>query len=205
MKRFILFILCSAMFSFAFCSCNNTQNQPKNPTENVTVKSHSINESLNKDYYDVNKKAEEIFNIINEKNAEKLKALFSADVKNTVSDLDEQIQILFDYIDEPIIDYDEGLDGGGSHTDKGEVLEKDLSTTIVFYTESKDYYLWMTYNLADENDDKVGLDYICFADKEEEDRRLNEMIDNPDYERPEDDGYHQGVICYSSDGSILKN
>ena len=199
------------------CSCSKEQNTANSFTQNnqsqiemqkaaeaKTVKSHSINRNLNKDYYDVNKKAEEIFNIINERNGDKLKALFSSNVKNAVPELDEQIRILFDYIDEPIIDYDEGLDSGESHVDKGEVLEKDLSTLIVFQTDSKSYYMWLSWYLVDENKDNIGLDYIAFADKAEEDSRINEMTDNPYYEHSEDDGYHKGVICYAADGSILR-
>lgn len=221
--KYLVFIEVIIMIML-FCSCkDNTKNHQQIDSDNVnitcetdsqapeqkenkysepvTVKPHNISRLVNRDEYLINKKAEDVFNAINAKDNKKMVDMFSSQIKSNVSDLDEQITTLFKFIGEPIVDYDEGIAGGGEHTDYGQIIEKDLNTVIYFKTSNNDeYMLWINYIYKDEDKGKEGIEYIVVCKKEDDDYFTDESIKTGEDIRPWSNDVLQGVLCYVRTG-----
>ena len=221
--KYLVFIEVIIMIML-FCSCkDNTKNHQQIDSDNVnitcetdsqapeqketkysepvTVKPHNISRLVNRDEYLINKKSEDVFNAINAKDNKKMVDMFSSQIKSNVSDLDEQITTLFKFIGEPIIDYAEGIAGGGEHTDYGQIIEKDLNTVIYFKTSNNyEYMLWINYIYKDEDKGKEGIEYIVVCKKEDDDYFTDESIKTGEDIRPWSNDVLQGVLCYVRTG-----
>lgn len=176
---------------------NNVSEEEKY-VEPVTVKPHNIIKWLDGgDTYNFNKKAETVFNLINSKDSTGLEDLFSQTTKSETPALKEQIDKLMNYFNEPIVDYEEGFPGGGSHIDGGEVLEKDFFGEIIFYTESTEYRLWLDFTLNDsENNENIGLECIFITTKEAWESSIERSNADSSYKAPWDGFIHKGVIVF---------
>ena len=221
MKRRVLLAINIIFLCILFTSCQNSSDynegttfgangnsvisssswvseEEKNQVEPVTVKPHKIVKWLDGgDTYNFNKKAEEVFNLINSGNSTGLEKMFSQTTKSEVPALKEQIDKLMNYFDNPIVDYEEGVPGGGSHIDGGEVLEKDFFGEIIFYTESTEYRLWLDFTLKDsENNENVGLECIFITTKEAWESSIERSNADSSYKAPWDGFIHIGVLLF---------
>ncbi len=179
-------------------SSSRVSEKGKNQVEPVTVKPHKITKWLDGgDVYNFNKKAEEVFNLINSGNSTGLEKMFSQTTKSEVPALKEQIDKLMNYFDNPIVDYEEGVPGGGSHIDSGVVLEKDFFGDIIFFTESTEYRLSLDFTFADsENKDNIGLSCIFITTKEKWEDSVEKSHSDSFYKAPWDGIEHKGVLLF---------
>ena len=179
-------------------SSNRTSAEGKKHVEPITVKPHKIVKWLDGgDVYNFNKKAEEVFNLINSGNSTGLEKMFSQTTKSEVPTLKEQIDKLMNYFDKPIVDYEEGVPGGGSHIDNGVVLEKDFFGNIIFFTESTEYRLSLDFTFEDsENKDNIGLNCIFITTKEKWEDSVEKSHLDSFYKAPWDGIEHKGVLLF---------
>lgn len=168
--------------------------------EPVTVKNHRISRLLNGySYWYTNTNAEKILNIINRRDREKLKSLISKSSRSE-SDIEKQMDILFEYIDGDFIDYEEGLPGEDNYVSYGETLRQSFSVVVVAKTEKTEYNLAINYVLKDdESKDNIGVEYICVTKKELSDY----FFDNYDYQDQPKFPDEGGIWCMEKDGVIM--
>lgn len=135
--------------------------------EGVTVKKHNIPRLINGySYWYVNTNAEKILNIINRRDREELKNLISKSSQSE-SDIEKQMDILFEYIDGDFIDYEEGLPGEDNYVSYGETLRQSFSVVVLAKTDKSEYYVAINFFLKDEDKkDNVGIEYIIVTKKE---------------------------------------
>lgn len=131
-------------------------------TEVITVKEHRIRKFLNHSYWYANKNAEKILNLINAKDHNALKNLFSQTVINE-GNIDKQIDVLFDYVDGAFVDYEENSPGGSKYNSYGETIELSYDVEITAKTSNYEYSVIINFILADkENEENVGIENIQF-------------------------------------------
>lgn len=180
-------------------SGNITVSEADSEREPVTVKNHRISRLLNGySYWYTNTNAEKILNIINRRDREELKSLISKSSRSE-SDIEKQMDILFEYIDGDFIDYEEGLPGEDNYVSYGETLRQSFSVVVVAKTEKTEYNLDINYVLKDdESEDNIGVEYICVTKKELSDY----FFDNYDYQDQPKFPDEGGIWCMEKDGVI---
>lgn len=127
-------------------------------------------------YLYANSHAEEIFNLINARDKDALMQMFSPYKRSINSErFSWEIDVLFKYIDEAILDYDEDRYPitSSEHYSYGECLETVISADITAHTESTDYFFHISYTLADEDEEAIGLSWISVSSKEVDDFKTN--------------------------------
>lgn len=179
---------------------NITVSEADSEREPVTVKNHRILRLLNGySYWYTNTNAEKILNIINRRDREELKNLISKSSRSE-SDIEKQMDILFEYIDGDFIDYEEGLPGEDNYVSYGETLRQSFSVVVVAKTEKTEYNLDINYVLKDdESEDNIGVEYICVTKKELSDY----FFDNYDYQDQPKFPDEGGIWCMEKDGVIM--
>ena len=128
-------------------------------------------------YLYANSHAEEIFNLINSRDKDALMQMFSPYKRTKDSErFSWEVDVLFKYIDEAILDYDEDRHPitSSEHYSYGECLETVISADITAHTESTEYLFHISYTLADEDEEKIGLAWISVTTKEIDDYWTNE-------------------------------
>ena len=135
--------------------------------EGVTVKKHNIPRLINGySYWYVNTNAEKILNIINRRDREELRNLISKSSQSE-SDIEKQMDILFEYIDGDFIDYEEGLPGEDNYVSYGETLRQSFSVVVLAETEKTEYNVCINFVLKDnKNEDNMGITFIDVTKKE---------------------------------------
>lgn len=127
-------------------------------------------------YLYANSHAEEIFNLINARDKDALMQMFSPYQRSINSErFSWEIDVLFKYIGEAILDYDEDRYPitSSEHYSYGECLETVISADITAHTESTEYLFHISYTLADEDEEKIGLSWISVSSKEVDDFKTN--------------------------------
>lgn len=136
-------------------------------------------------YLYANSHAEEIFNLINARDKDALMQMFSPYQRSINSErFSWEIDVLFKYIGEAILDYDEDRYPmtSSEHYSYGECLETVISADITAHTESTDYFFHISYTLADEDEEAIGLSWISVSSKEVDDYWTNDPpTDNKPY------------------------
>lgn len=167
--------------------------------EPVTVKNHRILRLLNGySYWYTNTNAEKTLNIINRRDREELKSLISKSSRSE-SDIEKQMDILFEYIDGDFIDYEEGLPGEDNYVSYGETLRQSFSVVVVAKTDKSEYYVDINFFLKDEDKkDNVGIEYIIVTKKE----IMDYYYDNYDSQSQPKYPDKGGIWCMEKDGVI---
>lgn len=167
--------------------------------EGVTVKKHNIPRLINGySYWYVNTNAEKILNIINRRDREELRNLISKSSQSE-SDIEKQMDILFEYIDGDFIDYEEGLPGEDNYISYGEYLQQSFSVVVLAKTEKSEYNVCINFVLKDyENEDNIGVEYIVVTNKEVMDYYF-ENYDSQSQPKYPDEG---GIWCMDKNGVI---
>lgn len=202
MKKIIALALCLSMFFLVSCSSSTGKtNNPENADADViTVKHHNyyaIKDPF--DYRYAHQKEEEIFNMLNRKDKEGIKAMFSEKVRSE-NNLDKQIDILFDYITEPIIDYEESLMSSGKEKADGNIINWDFANTPIAITKSHRYYFSFGFIYKDdEQPQNIGVKTLCVWD-EKFDEHWNDIFDSQDWPTG---NYEEGCFCFLNDGNII--
>lgn len=203
MKRiFIILGIIVLLFSGCAKDVTNTssQNNDYPVKESITVKKHHISRLLNGySYWYVNTNAEKILNIINRRDREELRNLISKSSQSE-SDIEKQMDILFEYIDGDFIDYEEGLPGEDNYVSYGETLRQSFSVVVLAKTDKSEYYVAINFVLKDEDKkDNVGIEYIIVTKKE----IMDYYYDNYDSQSQPKYPDKGGIWCMGKDGAIV--
>lgn len=145
----------------------SSQNNDYPSKESVTVKKHHISRLLNGyPYWYANKNSEKVLNTINQKDRKTLKAMISKS-SQAESDIEKQMDILFEYLDGNFIDYEEDLPGEDEYVSYGNKLKQSYSITVLAKTDKSEYYVGINFIIKDEGKkDNVGIEYIIVTKKE---------------------------------------
>lgn len=203
MKRFFI-ILGIIVLLFSGCAKDVTNTSSQNNDypvkESITVKKHHISRLLNgHSYWYVNTNAEKILNIINRRDREELRNLISKSSQSE-SDVEKQMDILFEYIDGDFIDYEEGLPGEDNYVSYGETLRQSFSVVVLAKTDKSEYYVAINFFLKDEDKkDNVGIEYIIVTKKE----IMDYYYDNYDSQSQPKYPDKGGIWCMGKDGAIV--
>lgn len=203
MKR-IFIILGIIVLLFSRCAKDVTNSSSQNNDypvkESITVKKHHISRLLNGySYWYVNTNAEKILNIINRRDREELRNLISKSSQSE-SDIEKQMDILFEYIDGDFIDYEEGLPGEDNYVSYGETLRQSFSVVVLAKTDKSEYYVAINFFLKDEDKkDNVGIEYIIVTKKE----IMDYYYDNFDSQSQPKYPDKGGIWCMEKDGAIV--
>ena len=178
----------------------NSTSHKDSVKENVTVRNHNVSKILNGyPYWYANKNAEKVLNIINQKDQKALKEMISPSSK-AESDIDKQMNILFEYVDGSFIDYEEDLPGEDEYVSYGNKLKQSYSITVLAKTDKSEYYFDINFVLKDEDKtENVGIEYIIVTKKEIMDYYFDNY-DSQSQPNPPDKG---GIWCMGKDGAIL--
>ena len=212
--RKVVSILCGIILLFSGCSKkyyddNSDNNENGNFTSQkevseekkaVAVRHHHISRILSGySYWYTNTNAEKILNIINQRDREALKNLISKS-SQAESDVEKQMDILFEYIDGDFIDYEEGLPGEDNYISYGEYLQQSFSVVVLAKTEKSECYnVCINFVLKDyENEDNIGVEYIVVTKREVMDYYF-ENYDSQSQPRAPDEG---GIWCMDKNGVI---
>ena len=203
MKRiFIILGIIVLLFSGCAKDVTNTssQNNDYPVKESITVKKHHISRLLNGySYWYVNTNAEKILNIINRRDREELRNLISKSSQSE-SDIEKQMDILFEYIDGDFIDYEEGLPGEDNYVSYGETLQQSFSVVVLAKTDKSEYYVAINFVLKNEDKkDNVGIEYIIVTKKE----IMDYYYDNYDSQSQPKYPDKGGIWCMGKDGAIV--
>lgn len=203
MKRiFIILGIIVLLFSGCAKDVTNTssQNNDYPVKESITVKKHHISRLLNGySYWYVNTNAEKILNIINRRDREELRNLISKSSQSE-SDIEKQMDILFEYIDGDFIDYEEGLPGEDNYVSYGETLRQSFSVVVLAKTDKSEYYVAINFVLKNEDKkDNVGIEYIIVTKKE----IMDYYYDNFDSQSQPKYPDKGGIWCMGKDGAIV--
>lgn len=203
MKRiFIILGIIVLLFSGCAKDVTNTssQNNDYPVKESITVKKHHISRLLNGySYWYVNINAEKILNIINRRDREELRNLISKSSQSE-SDIEKQMDILFEYIDGDFIDYEEGLPGEDNYVSYGETLRQSFSVVVLAETEKTEYNVCINFVLKDnKNEDNMGITFIDVTKKEISDYFFTNY-DSQSQPKFPDQG---GIWCMEKDGAIV--
>lgn len=214
MKKIVLILLVLTLFSscskevinndsptnYSVDTTIDTQS-PYNTFQNVITLNHKISHLLNgSDYFEVNKKVEKALNLINSRDKDGLISEFSQSTKD-IEDLDIQTNILFDYIDNPIIDYIESEPSVSEYVSYGKTIQKEFHVLIYFYTANSKYSLDLVMVTIDEiNSNNIGLKSMCVLSEEVE----QYYLDNYDVNDFPSKMVTSGLTCFSKDGLITR-
>ena len=189
---------------------------------NVTVKAHTYESIKIYDYLPdflkfqskyyylyANSQAEEIFNLINARDTEGIISKMSPYVRAAEGEqqLEKEINVLFQYIDEAILDYDEDpypIDQSSSFS-YGECNECSIYAEFYVHTKVQDYMIRIHNCLAEEDEDKIGIERIVVGTKEAEDYHREHIGEDIDDSEEEDDDSSQnvgGVFCFTKTENI---
>lgn len=150
-------------------------------------------------YWYSNTNAEKILNIINRRDREELRNLISKSSQSE-SDIEKQMDILFEYIDGDFIDYEEGLPGEDNYVSYGETLRQSFSVVVLAKTDKSEYYVAINFFLKDEDKkDNVGIEYIIVTKKE----IMDYYYDNFDSQSQPKYPDKGGIWCMGKDGAIV--
>ena len=202
MKR-IFIILGIIVLLFSGCAKDVTNSSSQNNDypvkESITVKKHHISRLLNGySYWYVNTNAEKILNIINRRDREELRNLISKSSQSE-SDIEKQMDILFEYLDGNFIDYEEGLPGEDNYVSYGETLRQSFSVVVLAKTDKSEYYVAINFVLKNEDKkDNVGIEYIIVTKKE-----IMDYYDNFDSQSQPKYPDKGGIWCMGKDGAIV--
>lgn len=210
-----IFIILLVLILFSGCSINESKAPEKAETitteptikteklsdgfENVPVINHKmLSFFAGYDHYDANKAVEKTLNLINQRDKNALIAEFSQGTKNC-EDLDRQVEVLFDYINEPIVDYTEAEPGVAEDVSYGETVRKSFRISIEAYTDSMKYYFDFEIVQIDKaNENNVGIKSMCVFAEE-----VNQYyLDNYDVNDFPSREVTSGLVCFSKDGII---
>ena len=203
MKRFFI-ILGIIVLLFSGCAKDVTNTSSQNNDypikESITVKKHHISRLLNGNaYWYSNTNAEKILNIINRRDREELRNLISKSSQSE-SDIEKQMDILFEYIDGDFIDYKEGLPGEDNYVSYGETLRQSFSVVVLAETEKTEYNVCINFVLKDnKNEDNMGITFIDVTKKEISDYFFTNY-DSQSQPKFPDQG---GIWCMEKDGAIV--
>ena len=203
MKRFFI-ILGIIVLLFSGCAKDVTNTSSQNNDypvkESITVKKHHISRLLNGNaYWYSNTNAEKVLNYINQRDKKVLKEIISKS-SQAESDIEKQMDILFEYIDGDFIDYEEGLPGEDNYVSYGETLRQSFSVVVLAKTDKSEYYVAINFFLKDEDKkDNVGIEYIIVTKKE----IMDYYYDNYDSQSQPKYPDKGGIWCMGKDGAIV--
>lgn len=167
----------------------------------VTVKHHNytaLKDSF--DYRYAHLKEEEFFNMLNRNDKEGIKAMFSEKV-HSQANFDKQIDVLFDYINESITDYEESLMCSGKDKSYGKTIKWDFGNTPIAITKSHRYIFNFNFIYKDEEEPQnTGIQTLCVWD-EKFDEHWNEIFDSQEWPTK---NIEEGCFCFSIDGNIIR-
>jgi len=129
-------------------------------------------------YDDTGKKADarlkEIIEIINNRDKEALKNIFSEKALDEAIDLDEQIDYLFDFINGEIISWESIVRGAGTNSiNRGERV-KTSSSRYYINTNSQKYFIYFREYLINTKEPKsVGVYLLQIIEAENKEERYN--------------------------------
>ncbi|WP_022755517.1 DUF5104 domain-containing protein [Butyrivibrio fibrisolvens] len=108
---------------------------------------------------------EKIVDGINYEDTDKIKNLFSVNALEKSESLDNDIQNLFEFIDGPIISYEEGNGSGSSMESSDSTYKiKILYTCYYISTANEDYFIDIkTYTDDTQNADLIGVKYLIIV------------------------------------------
>ena len=215
MKKILTLTVCFLMLLLV--SCNNSEDNNdttsfpettektsvtiKTSKSAITVKHHHY--SVLKDTFDyryAHQKEEEFFNMLNRNDKEGIKAMFSEKMRSETN-FDRQIDILFDYIDEPITDYEESLMFSGKDKSYGKTNKLDFGNTPIAITKSHRYFFNFNFIYKDEEEPQnTGIRTLCVWD-ENFDENWNEIFDSQEWPTK---NCEEGCYCFSSDGTVIR-
>lgn len=179
-------------------STNKTE-KPSDGFENAPVINHKMSRFFSGyDHYDANKAVEKTLNLINKRDKDALVAEFSQKTKDC-EDIERQVDILFDYINQPIIDYTEAEPGVAEQVSYGETIQKSFTISIEMYTDTSKYYLDLEIVQIDKtNENNVGIKSMCVFTEEIQ----QYYLDNYDVNDFPSREVMSGLVCYSKEGII---
>lgn len=201
MKRiFIILGIIVLLFSGCTKDSHSKVNNDYPIKESITVKEHHISRLLNGyPYWYANKNAEKVLNTINKKDRKSLKAMISKS-SQAESDIEKQMDILFEYLDGSFIDYEEELPGEDEYVSYGNKLKQSYSITVLAKTDKSEYYVDINFVLKDEDKkDNVGIEYIIVTKKE----IMDYYFDNYDSQSQPKYPDKGGIWCMGKDGVML--
>lgn len=213
MKKIVIFLL--VLLSLSGCSINggNTPEKSETITTEPTIKTEKpsdgfenapvINHKMLRlfagyDHYDSNKAVEKMLNLINKRDKNAFIAEFSQETQGC-EDLERQVQVLFDYIDEPIVDYEEAEPSVAEYVSYGETIQKSFSISIEAYTDSVKYYFdFEIVQIDKENENNVGIKSMCVFTEE----IMQYYLDNYSVNDFPSKSVTSGLVCFSKEGII---
>lgn len=208
MKKIVIFLLVLLLLSG--CSINdgtafgesetiatestNKTEKPSDGFENAPVINHKMSRFFaGYDHYDSNKAVEKTLNLINKRDKNALIAEFSQATKDC-ENLERQVEILFNYIDKPIVDYTEAEPSVAEYVSYGKTIEKSFHISIDAYTDSVKYYFdFEIVQIDKENENNVGIKSICVFTEDVK----QYYLDNYDVNDFPSKSVSSGLVCFS--------
>ena len=157
-------------------------------------------------YYS-NSQTEELYNLINAKDKDTIISRFSPETQEEEgSMLGRKIDVLFKYIDGPIVDYDEKDPYSTEvYSSYGEKVWIRIYYSGYFYTESgTKYRIWIYYSIKDETDDKVGITEVSVVTDEIDNYDIEHSLSDYKYKSIYDSG-QSAIACFTKEGLIDVN
>jgi len=128
-------------------------------------------------YNDDGKKAdarlEQIIEIINNKNKEALKNIFSEQALEEAIDLDERIDYIFDFINGEITSWESIARGSTTNYNRGEKIINSGARYYINANEQKYFVYLCEYFVNTTNPEKVGVYLLQIIEAENEEERYN--------------------------------
>lgn len=150
-------------------------------------------------YWYSNTNVEKVLNYINQRDKKVLKEIISKS-SQAESDIEKQMDILFEYLDGNFIDYEEDLPGEDKYVSYGSILRQSYSITVLAKTDKSEYYVNINFVLKDEDKkDNVGIEYIIVTKKE----IMDYYYDNYDSQSQPKYPDKGGIWCMGKDGAIV--
>lgn len=157
-------------------------------------------------YYS-NSQTEELYNLINAKDKDTIISRFSPETQEEEgSMLGRKIDVLFKYIDGPIVDYDEDDRLSAEvYESYGEIIWVHKYYQGYFYTESgTKYRIWIYYSIKDETDDKVGITEVSVVTDQIDKYDIDHSLSDYKYKSIYDSG-QSAIACFTKEGLIDVN
>lgn len=159
-------------------------------------------------YLYANFQAEELFNMINAKDRNGIISKMSPYLSEAKKDMiEKEIDVLFKYFDEAIIDYEEDPDPSDYSVafEYGTCTECRVSATFYAITDNNRYSVLIYFYLVDEEENRVGINYIAVATEDVNKFWDDYYIDHTYDPSKDDHDYDDGIICMTKGGFIKVN
>ena len=144
-----------------------------------------------------------ILNMINAKDKEGIMSKFSEETKDNNDDISRQIDIMFDYFDGEILDFEnERVGYSGYNQEYGHYHNYEISTSADAKTEKYTYHIVISVVLINDDENKVGIESLTVVRTDVQQYFLGiARISGDDYDVP----WHQpgrAIKCVDYNGLI---